>query len=202
MPSRDKSSSSPSHSRANTPRIAASLNAGSAVSRLRYRLNSRSWLSPGCSRSNCSSKPSVAALAFSSIGASTFAAILTGLRCGFAPAVILERMSPSVSQFTFARLGACYPFGAGDFRASDRRRRDATFRARRRNFLTVSYRLTAWHEPPAAAGYVSTPTGAGASFVAPFGKQSLNDNRGQLDFHRCEQLHLFLHALQSPSKSL
>jgi hypothetical protein len=38
------------------------------------------------------------------------------MSAGPKPRAILERMSPIVSQFTFARHGACYPLSTGDFR--------------------------------------------------------------------------------------
>jgi hypothetical protein len=58
---------------------------------------------------------------------------------GAVPTPPLEKMSPIVSQFTFARHAARYVLMAGDFRGPvNRRRRDTKFRARRRSFLTSS----------------------------------------------------------------
>jgi len=85
LPSCTQPSSVLSQSRSNAPRTAASLKTGSAASRSWYRLNSCSWLSPGCSRSNCSIRPNVAALAFSSIGASLSQRYSQALRRGPEP---------------------------------------------------------------------------------------------------------------------
>jgi hypothetical protein len=72
-------------------------------------------------------------------------------------------------------IGPANPLVAGDFRASNRRRRDTIFRARRRSFfddrLTA---LTVLHGRPAAAGYASV-VGAGALLIAPLAFQQPPD---------------------------
>jgi hypothetical protein len=90
-----------------------------------------------------------------------------GVSAGPKPRAILERMSPIVSQFTFARHSACYPLSAGGFQGpSSRRRRDTIFRARRRSFfddrLIASAVSSAGQPLPVSA---SCAIGAGASWL-------------------------------------